>query len=95
MLNNEYSLTKSHLHIIKHAQKFEFIGEFFCLMGTTLLMYLYIYNKQPICFFIASLCMSLGNISMIIQSIITINIPNKIKHNDINIPIQHKIINVH
>jgi len=78
-------MNKSHLNRIKAAQTFEFIGEIMCLVGASFIMAEAIQDNSLNLLF-GSFFVAFGNVSMIVQSIMTINIPEDIKENDDNKP---------
>ena len=67
-----------HIKSIKYAQIFELFGECLCLGGSIT----YMYHADNLSMLIGSGLLGLGNLSMIIQSVLTLQIAEKNNDSD-------------
>lgn len=70
-------MNEHHLSLIKYAQRFELFGELCCLTGSIIYMCDSLTSQTfSLPYFMGSFCIGIGNANMLIQSILTIKIPN-------------------
>ena len=75
-------MNNTHLTSIKTAQVFEFIGEIMCLVGATFIMMEAIQDGS-LNLMCGSLFVGVGNVSMIVQSVMTMRIPDQVVYDNV------------
>ena len=73
--NYNLLIKMSTLRHIKYAQRFELVGEFCCLLSSIFFMYDAFLGELEPYYFSGSVLYCMGSTSMLVQSILTISIP--------------------